>query len=263
MITLFRKIRQHLLTENKFSKYLIYAIGEIALVMIGILLALQVNNWNEERNLKTQIKTNLINLSSAIRQDLELLNQIEEQNEFRSVSILQVLKWTKVPLDELDSIPLRLRGTLIWPKPIPEAFDQEFLEETFIWISRPRRMIIQSYAMEELKSLGLYSRINNQKLKDLLNEYYTDLNWYFGGDEDSDFKFLIELRTYLRDNYNLRFTDVPKIENPIERLKNDPSIIVRLRDVQADADWRAGGARTSKMRAEVLLNEIQTEIDNQ
>ncbi|MGB5273398.1 MAG: DUF6090 family protein, partial [Flavobacteriaceae bacterium] len=49
MIKLFRRTRQKLLTENKFSKYLIYAIGEIALVMIGILLALQVNTWNEQR----------------------------------------------------------------------------------------------------------------------------------------------------------------------------------------------------------------------
>ena len=49
MIKFFRKIRQKMLTENKLSKYLIYAIGEIVLVMIGILLALQVNNWNEER----------------------------------------------------------------------------------------------------------------------------------------------------------------------------------------------------------------------
>jgi len=49
MIKFFRKIRQKLLNENRFSKYLIYAIGEIILVMIGILLALQVNNWNELR----------------------------------------------------------------------------------------------------------------------------------------------------------------------------------------------------------------------
>ncbi|MGD1947916.1 MAG: DUF6090 family protein [Croceivirga sp.] len=50
MIQLFRRIRQKLLSENKLSTYLVYAIGEIILVMIGILLALQVNNWNEKRN---------------------------------------------------------------------------------------------------------------------------------------------------------------------------------------------------------------------
>ncbi|MDM9632669.1 DUF6090 family protein [Robiginitalea aurantiaca] len=49
MLRFFRQIRQRLLTDNKFSKYLLYAIGEIALVMIGILMALQVNNWNNER----------------------------------------------------------------------------------------------------------------------------------------------------------------------------------------------------------------------
>jgi hypothetical protein len=49
MIKLFRNIRQKLLVEGKTINYLKYAIGEIVLVMIGILLALQVNNWNENR----------------------------------------------------------------------------------------------------------------------------------------------------------------------------------------------------------------------
>ena len=49
MIKFFRHIRRHLLSESKFSKYLIYAIGEIILVVIGILIALQFNNWNESR----------------------------------------------------------------------------------------------------------------------------------------------------------------------------------------------------------------------
>jgi hypothetical protein len=49
MIRFFRTIRQNLLTQNRFTRYLVYALGEIALVMIGILLALQVNNWNNER----------------------------------------------------------------------------------------------------------------------------------------------------------------------------------------------------------------------
>ena len=47
MIKFFRKIRQQLLIDNKFTKYLIYAIGEIILVVIGILIALQINNNNE------------------------------------------------------------------------------------------------------------------------------------------------------------------------------------------------------------------------
>ncbi len=64
MIKFFRKIRQKLLSENKFSKYLIYAIGEIILVVIGILIALSINNWKENVNketLRNEYKAALIN----------------------------------------------------------------------------------------------------------------------------------------------------------------------------------------------------------
>jgi predicted transcriptional regulator len=55
MIKFFRKIRQNLLAEGKTGKYLTYAIGEIVLVVIGILIALSINNWNENRKEKIQI----------------------------------------------------------------------------------------------------------------------------------------------------------------------------------------------------------------
>jgi hypothetical protein len=50
MFRFFRQLRQRLLTENKFSKYLLYAVGEILLVVVGILIALQVDSWNETRS---------------------------------------------------------------------------------------------------------------------------------------------------------------------------------------------------------------------
>ena len=52
MIKLFRHIRKSMITENKTTKYFKYAIGEIVLVVIGILIALQINNWNQNRLLK-------------------------------------------------------------------------------------------------------------------------------------------------------------------------------------------------------------------
>ncbi|MBV7268493.1 hypothetical protein [Winogradskyella luteola] len=66
MISIFKKIRRKFFS-NKVSSYLLYAIGEIILVMIGILLALYVNNWNEDRKLKSKINTTL----KAIAYDLE------------------------------------------------------------------------------------------------------------------------------------------------------------------------------------------------
>ncbi|NRD18784.1 hypothetical protein HNV08_01890 [Winogradskyella eckloniae] len=77
MITLLRRFRQRLLSENKFSKYLIYAIGEIILVVIGILIALGINNnnnFNAQRkiehdyltSLQTEFKTNLKKINTSI-----------------------------------------------------------------------------------------------------------------------------------------------------------------------------------------------------
>jgi hypothetical protein len=75
MIKFFRRIRQQLLAEGKTAKYFKYAIGEILLVMIGILLALQVNNWNEERKDRIQEQVLLRQLQTEFKSNLDQLNQ--------------------------------------------------------------------------------------------------------------------------------------------------------------------------------------------
>jgi cell division protein FtsL len=83
MLKLFRKIRHRFLQENRFNKYLLYAIGEIILVVIGILIALQINNWNTERqqrNLEVkilkEIQTNLSFDLIEIREDISVMDSI-------------------------------------------------------------------------------------------------------------------------------------------------------------------------------------------
>ena len=75
MIKFFRNIRQNLIMENKTSKYLKYAIGEIVLVVLGILIALQVNNWNENRKTEIKIKNSLIALRNDLIQDTLLIKK--------------------------------------------------------------------------------------------------------------------------------------------------------------------------------------------
>lgn len=75
MIKFFRKIRQKMIKESKTSKYLLYAIGEIILVVIGILIALQINNWNENRKTETSINKLLIALQSDLVQDTLLIHK--------------------------------------------------------------------------------------------------------------------------------------------------------------------------------------------
>jgi Family of unknown function (DUF6090) len=74
MLKFFRKIRQNLLSEGKTGKYLKYAIGEIILVVIGILIALSINNWNEKRLQKQALK----NIYTIIVEDLK--NDITDIN---------------------------------------------------------------------------------------------------------------------------------------------------------------------------------------
>jgi hypothetical protein len=74
MIKFFRKIRQKMLTENKLSKYLIYAIGEIILVVIGILIALQINTWNKNKQLRLAELETLSEIQVALTQDVSVLS---------------------------------------------------------------------------------------------------------------------------------------------------------------------------------------------
>ena len=76
MFRIFRTIRKSLLARNRFSNYLLYALGEIVLVVIGILVALQINNWNDQRKLHNQELKYLRNIRA------DLVNNIAEMDSF-------------------------------------------------------------------------------------------------------------------------------------------------------------------------------------
>ena len=104
MIKFFRKIRQRLLTENKFSKYFLYAIGEIALVMIGILLALQVNDWNEKRKASEKEVASLTSLRSEMEASLDELRLDHEGHMMLYRSTLDVHHYVSTKQEETDSM---------------------------------------------------------------------------------------------------------------------------------------------------------------
>lgn len=75
MIKFFRKIRRNLLSEGKTGKYFKYAIGEIVLVVIGILIALQINNWNENRKSDNILKNYYNQILKDLAKDYNLINE--------------------------------------------------------------------------------------------------------------------------------------------------------------------------------------------
>ena len=106
MIKLFRKIRQKLLSENKFSKYLIYAIGEIILVVIGILIALQINNWNEQKKSESFELKMLGEIYKSLSYDNYILENILNTRIMRVDSsinaILSMYEANKIDLEEFS-----------------------------------------------------------------------------------------------------------------------------------------------------------------
>ena len=87
MIKFFRHFRKTFLSENKFSKYFLYAIGEIILVVIGILIALQINNWNENRKSIAMGEEYLSGIKEDIKKDLVLIDSILSMNS-KSISLI-------------------------------------------------------------------------------------------------------------------------------------------------------------------------------
>ncbi len=82
-----------MLNENKFSKYLLYAIGEIVLVVIGILIALGINNWNEQQKIAKEETSMLKELKNSISQDIQQLNSLKMQGEEDIVSADILINW--------------------------------------------------------------------------------------------------------------------------------------------------------------------------
>lgn len=139
MKRLFAHLRRSLLESGQTGKYLRYALGEIILVMIGILLALQVNNWNEKRQAEARFRSVLEQLYTVIDEDLQTLQNMQRllSQQFELALALQ---------EHPDSIDVELLPSLLYyldtyPKPDKErvsylinsmVYDSENLQESKI-----------------------------------------------------------------------------------------------------------------------------------
>lgn len=101
MLKFFRKIRQKLINEEKVSKYLLYASGEIVLVVIGILIALSINNWNENRKNTQSENKALVDLKNEFANNMTELSRICTTRNYND-SLLRVYL-AQVTSQQLDT----------------------------------------------------------------------------------------------------------------------------------------------------------------
>ena len=155
MLRFFRQIRQRLLTDNKFSKYLLYAVGEILLVVIGILIALQVNNWNINKENRKEEIYYLQKLKLNLQQD--------------TTYVRERLRGIHQGLSLLDSLETEIKN------PLKTSFDNRFLTTILFALYG---FSPQTSTFDNLKATGKLNLIANQILVDSLFVYYNDLDNY-------------------------------------------------------------------------------------
>ena len=147
MIKFFRKIRQNMIKENKVSKYLLYAIGEIILVVIGILIALQVNTWNEYRKDRISEKELSLTLLKSLESDLE---DVADKIIIIDRAILAQELFITKSIDEVSS-----------------TYTAKELSDLILSVSYTSYSFFPNYA--------LYNKISNNKQIDLIQSKATQM----------------------------------------------------------------------------------------
>jgi hypothetical protein len=106
MIRFFRTIRQSLLAQGRITRYLTYAVGEIVLVVVGILIALQVNNWNEQRKEQRVLNDHLSLMVNELKEDLAFY-QKQMEGSRRKIVLLNAIStgaYSEVDLGDTPDI---------------------------------------------------------------------------------------------------------------------------------------------------------------
>ncbi len=148
MFRFFRKIRSALIPESRFGRYFFYALGEIVLVVIGILIAFQINNWNEQRKenakIKTYLKSMFVDLNNDITRFDLIINNMNDQIRNNSL-VFQNKNYQTLPM---DSVVLTISSYFV---------DYKIYDQTF----------------QKIKNSGLVDQLGSKQLNDAINNYYT------------------------------------------------------------------------------------------
>lgn len=150
MFRVFRKFRAAALSEKNAMKYLRYALGEIALIVVGILIALQISNWNEARIEQREIRALALDLSAAIERDLAMLDPVAMQ-------IRATLRQAEELADYLRDRPIEAITNV----------DLFFLSS----LSGYRPYAWNRAALEQLKAAGGLRKMRNKQLAQRISDY--------------------------------------------------------------------------------------------
>ena len=261
MTPFFRRIRQKLANENQFLKYSRYAIGEIVLVVIGILIALQINNWNENRLSNKAIKAYLISFIEDLDSEKKGLEIIVDYHSFKFYSMQYLLNLEGSnsfdPIaDRKDDIPpFNSRTYAVWDKELPENYNKEFIKIAYGLMHRAVIYPTAKSTFEELKSSGMYSKIR-PRIKYDIEFYYGRMKNDFNGKVES---LGIDFQESLAKD-GLITTEVYKLPDPISVLKNNPERQGLVKRMIRESGWTVQAATRAIASNQELKKLIEKEI---
>ena len=196
MIKLFRKIRYNLMSENKTGRYFKYAIGEIILVVIGILIALQINNWNENRKLKQNEVVLVKQLLNDVKKDsiffedrlFKLNNQIQFYNDiFNMCNNRPIISQFKDSISVAYQPFVRLDRQSSLIKNNPEAYNNLINEDLKLELQNH----IAQYEFAKV-TLDFYSAQIKQYITPLRIKHYPLMPNYASAKSVEDFSFMCD-----------------------------------------------------------------------
>jgi len=238
MIKFFRKTRQRLLTENKFSKYLLYAIGEIVLVVIGILIALSINNWNENRmNLATK-RYYVERLAEEIKADIQYYKELRKSFLTKEKRLNRI---TEIWRSNSNYIPDSLQY-------INDFFQAANISTVY------KRPVVWS----ELTQNGQLKLIQDKKLSSTLISYHSQVEIFSDNFVQHPLKMIMQARE--RQFIPFLYED-PDSYSPVEDVKNKPHNKVYERiwnDREEFLKLYLNIAKSSKAQAQFLQEIIQS-----
>lgn len=179
MIKFFRGIRQKLIETQQSKKYFIYAIGEILLVVVGILIALQVNNWNERRKNRISEMQSLMIVKENLTQDLDDFekNIIHLGNRVQACVIL--LNSSMNNIEYHDSLAYHLLYSYVFPHFTPNESGYELLKSKGIEIISNDSLKLAITNLYEYGYKYLYTW-ESEQTSNIMNNYQPMLRQYLG-----------------------------------------------------------------------------------
>lgn len=251
MAKFLRKLRWNGMAKKNTPAYLAYALGEILLVVIGILIAVEVNNWNDRRKYEAEAKVYIEDIRDDMRRDTAIFG-----TEIRKIEkLIDYQKWG-LKTEDFSEVPV------------------EYIQSLFL--TQYHNLKINNNTFQRLKNAEVFTLRQYQRLFQEVNTYYTFHQEYLENFNDWEaelhydgYQFWVE-----QDQYEVDFGEqlqdtIPIIQNPQVRKQE---MIQRLQSIEGRNFLKAGMMREKTMKAIYqrvhqkatdILQEIEAELNEE